>query len=264
MAGDRQTEEPQAAHWKSIHSHKLRIDPLIRDRDDWVLKTCARRKVLHVGCADVHMLEDHLETGAFLHEGLQDVCAGLVGVDIDEPGIQKLSDLGYENLACYDVSTAADDVIAMIRRTMGSCDLILCGEVLEHVLNAGHFLGGIRKVATAFDAEVVITVPNSSSIEYVAPLLFGREIVHSDHKCYFSQTTLKTLLDQCGFRTVETRFCTNYGLSKSRFRSLAKRAFIGTVLAACPQFAEGLIVVARPAAAAVTAEPIGQAVSNVA
>lgn len=225
--------------------HRLVRAPLIRDREEWILGQCKGRHVLHVGCVDAGMLDSKLDHGAHLHNQLADQCAAVIGVDINKAGIEHLKALGFENVLHGDLASEHDRIASYIRQNLGRCDTILCGEVLEHVLDMGRFLEGVRKVALAFDSRVIITVPNAYSFERFIPMVLGTEMVHPDHKCYFSQVTLKTLLNQTGFSAVGTNFYSNEKRASSRARLLAKRFINRTILAVWPQLATGLIAVAK-------------------
>lgn len=226
--------------------HSLGRAPLAKDRQDWILEQAAGKRVLHVGCADVGFFQQNLERGRLLHARLETVCAEVLGVDIDEPGIARMRALGLETTICCDVSTETERLMSEIRKTMGGCDIILCGEVLEHLLNYDQFLRGIRTLAGEFDSIVLITVPNTFNIEGFFHLLLGAEYVHPDHKCYFSEVTLRTLLQQTGFEVVDIGYYTN-DMAKSTLTRLAKDVLRNTLLAFRPQLAEGVIARAVPA-----------------
>ena len=100
--------------------------------------------------------------------------------------------------------------------------MIVCGEVLEHLSNPGHFLTALR--ATYPTVLVLITVPNAFATAGAAWLVTkGRENVNKEHVCYYSYTTLKELLRRARYAITEHAW---YG---------------GT-----PYVSEGLIVVATP------------------
>ena len=106
---------------------------------------------------------------------------------------------------CYGVDKAHQD-----RKDFKPCDLdvdilpkfegvelVVCGEVLEHLSNPGLFLTGLK---ATYAAPVVFTVPNAfctSGAEWL--LKRGRENVNNDHVCYYSYTTIKELLRRVGY-----------------------------------------------------------------
>ena len=226
--------------------HKLTADGFVGDREAWILRQAKGQRVLHVGCADVGFLEYKLDTERFLHARLANVCSALTGIETDASGIQQLRSLGYRHLICRDISEDHRGVIREVGEFMHGCDLIVCGEVLEHVLNYGRLLVGIREVARAYGATVIITVPNSFSLESFLSVIRGVEEVHTDHKCYFSQVTLNTLLAQTGFRSCGTYFYSRDWVSSTAKR-IIKRIISKTLFARRPQLAEGLIAVVKPA-----------------
>lgn len=225
--------------------HKLKAGRFIEDRRAWILDKARGCRVVHLGCTDAGFLEDKINQDMQLHAQLANACSKLIGIDIDRSGIEQLNARGYEDILCADIARDHAQIIEEVAIRMGACDLIICGEVLEHVLNQGSFLEGVRQLAIANQATVIISVPNAFSLEGFVSVGLGVEDVHPDHKCYFSQVTLNTLLRQTGFRTVETCFYSR-DRAKSRLRRILKRAIAMTVFAIRPQLADGLIVVAKP------------------
>ena len=84
-------------------------------------------------------------------------------------------------------------------------EVILAGEILEHVSNAGRFLQSVASVM-AEETELIITTPNASSIRQFLYGLLRREKVHEDHNYYFSYRTIRQLLGKFGLTCTETCF----------------------------------------------------------
>jgi hypothetical protein len=61
---------------------------------DW----CRGKSVLHLGCSSGRYIEDRLARGTFLHEVLKQHARELVGLDLDEQSLKKMSSMGYTNL----------------------------------------------------------------------------------------------------------------------------------------------------------------------
>ena len=74
-------------------------------------------------------------------------------------------------------------------------DLVLCGEVLEHLSNPGRFLDGLRN----YGKETIITVPSAFSEVGYSWIRRGTENVNKDHVAYYSWRTLKTLVERHGY-----------------------------------------------------------------
>ncbi len=221
--------------------HRLPKISLLRDRVSWMLGQCAGQRVVDVGCVDSGLLEERANTGELMHQEIARVAKAILGVDTDRQGIERLRQLGFSNVLAADLSVTSDTVIRETRRSMNGCDIIACGEVLEHAPNAGALLKGIGDIARVFDAAAIITVPNAFSIRSILNVLAGTEIVHPDHKYYFSWWTLKSLVEQSGMEIVETHFyADNRGAAASSdfFKALLNR----TVVPLRPQFGEGIAI----------------------
>ncbi len=78
-------------------------------------------------------------------------------------------------------------------------ELIIAGEVIEHLSNAGRFLC----LLYASGVPVILTTPNARSIAGYKWGDKGTECVNRDHVAWYSYHTLKTLIERHGF---ELRF----------------------------------------------------------
>lgn len=218
---------------------------IVKDRCDYLVKMCADKRILHVGCVDSGMLVKRLEMGKLLHKKME-LVANVVGLDVDRDGLAEMESFGFNNIFYLDVSHEEARAIKLVRECMGGCDLIVCGEVLEHVMDMGYFLKGLRGIAREFDAAVVLTVPNAYSLRGLISLLGRKEKVHPDHNCYFSWVTINALLRKAGFNNVER--C--YYIADLPV-SLWKRSvlFLLGILfyPIFPQYSDGLIAICRPA-----------------
>jgi len=78
-------------------------------------------------------------------------------------------------------------------------ELIVAGEVLEHLSNAGHFLDLLH----GYGVPVILTVPNCFSAAGRHYLGRGVECVNREHVAWYSYHTLKVLIERHRFRLVE-------------------------------------------------------------
>ena len=76
-------------------------------------------------------------------------------------------------------------------------ELIIAGEVLEHLSNAGRFL----KLLHMSGVPVILTTPNARSIAGYTWGDRGTECVNGGHVAWYSYHTLKTLIERHGFET---------------------------------------------------------------
>jgi 2-polyprenyl-3-methyl-5-hydroxy-6-metoxy-1,4-benzoquinol methylase len=227
--------------------HPLPRIALVRDRAAMLREECAGKRVVDVGCVSSGLLEEHVGNGTLLHQQLAAAASAILGVDVDVRGVERLKALGFANVIAADLCESSKSVIGAVERLMKGCDVIVCGEVLEHVPNAGALLRGVAEVAGRFGAYALVTVPNAFSIRGMLAVLAGTEIVHSDHKYYFSWQTLKSLFDHCGLEIIQTHFYAGAPVSASRATRLLKATLNRTLVALRPQLAEGIIVKVRVA-----------------
>lgn len=168
------------------------------DRVEFIESICRGKDVLHLGCADAPFTADLLAKGALLHQRLMPVADELVGVDLSSEGIALMREAGIGNLVVLD---SEDPLHAALGRRF---DVVVAGELIEHVLNAGLLLESIKTVMHA-DSVLVLTSPNFCPIKRVIRLVARREEVHPDHICYYSRATLTRLLAQTGLEPIEWR-----------------------------------------------------------
>jgi 2-polyprenyl-3-methyl-5-hydroxy-6-metoxy-1,4-benzoquinol methylase len=177
--------------------------PGISQRVDYILDACRGKRVLHVGCADAPYTRRRLDDGTILHAMIEGIAAVQYGIDLNAEGIQMLREAGYTNLAVADV----EDLVCNNPFGDIEFDVILAGEILEHLFNPGIFLDGIKPLLKKSSSRLVLTTINAySAYRFVHALLSGYENVHPEHVCYFSQSTLKRLVTQHGYAIEDFSF----------------------------------------------------------
>jgi 2-polyprenyl-3-methyl-5-hydroxy-6-metoxy-1,4-benzoquinol methylase len=111
-------------------------------------------------------------------------------------------------------------------------DIIVAGEIIEHVYDTDFFLTEIRRVLKP-SGKLLISTPNIASLGRRLLLLFGKnplienspnEADSSGHIRYFTSKTLRQLLKKHKFKIVSSQSdCVNFSNNgKSRFVLLAK------------------------------------------
>ncbi|WP_084191332.1 class I SAM-dependent methyltransferase [Algiphilus aromaticivorans] len=168
------------------------------DRVKFIIDSVTGRSVLHLGCADWPYTLKKIEDGALLHDVINLHAANVTGFDISTPGVNAMLEAGYSDIV---LGNAEESLYAQLGKTF---DVVLAGEIIEHVLNPGLFLESIKSVM-GDDSRLVITTPNYAAIKKVAraPL---REIVHPEHVCYFSPNTLAVLLESVGLNIEDVQY----------------------------------------------------------
>ena len=182
--------------------------PLVQ-RLELIQQKCAGKHVLHLGCADSPYTDTAISNGTLLHAAISETAASVTGFDFDDAGLEKLRAAGYSDLYKADL----EDLSAVgIDRNF---DVIVAGEMIEHLNNPGLFLTGIKRFMSG-STELVITTLNAYSVMRFVRYGFVRgggalEPVHPDHVAYYSYSTLNLLVRRNGLDVSEFLF---YDLGK--------------------------------------------------
>ena len=167
---------------------------LVHDRAGWLERLCAGAggEVAHVGCADSPYTDELLARGELLHSRLVRV-APVTGFDVDPGALDRVQQaLPGQRFVLADVARNVPD------EGRGRYQLVLAGEVLEHVPDADAFLRGCAELL-APGGRLCVTVPNACSPKVGLRALAGRESVHPDHRVYYSPRTLTRTLEGAGY-----------------------------------------------------------------
>jgi hypothetical protein len=146
------------------------------DRAEFVLARCKDKVVLHVGASGE------------MHKALLATAARVHGIDLDGNG---------EEIVGLDLDRLDQPLPAF-----PDIDLVLCGEVLEHLGNPLYLLTRLRDQYPGIP--VVVTVPNAFS--EIARRHMERddvENVNIGHVAWYSWRTLKTLVEKAGYAVGE-------------------------------------------------------------
>lgn len=219
---------------------------VVRKRREYLIGECLQKRVVHIGCVDSGLLAQRLQTGQLLHNAIAAVATKVVGFDIDENGVTQMKAAGLQDVFLVNVSTDESQAIDIIRNRLHGCDVIICGEVLEHVADMGSFLLALHNLAKEFGAALILTVPNAHSLRGFLQVLLGTEKVHPDHNCYFSWATIGILLTKVGFMKIERLFYLA-DLPAQLWKRVLIGPFASIFYPAFPQLADGLIIVCKVA-----------------
>jgi len=201
------------------------------DRSAFLLNACLGKRVLHLGATDAPCTLSAIRAGRFLHSALKDVAADLVGMDNNWEMIKVLcNEHGVSDIRYGDIEVVEDYPRAEF-------DVVVAGEILEHLSNPGRALDALRAHCTA-ETRLIVTVPNAYSLKGFLRAMVGHELIHPDHILHHSLRTLSELLRRHGFQ-VERIFAFVNGGSGWR------AAFANRLLRVLPQLAEGIGVVCR-------------------
>jgi len=123
---------------------------------EFVKRVSTGKRVLHLGCTNWPYTLEAIDAGTLLHKDLAEVSRELYGFDYDQEGIDVLTSKGYDNLYRADLENL-DDVPLDLK-----FDVIIAGEIIEHLNNPGRFLNGIKRFMSP-ETQLVITTINAFS-----------------------------------------------------------------------------------------------------
>jgi SAM-dependent methyltransferase len=177
------------------HQYRTTVDPSASNNPhSYALELVGGgHRVLEVGCSTGHVTK-HL------------VAAGntVVGVEIDESA-------AVEARQVTDIVHVIDlDMTKLSSIEHGEFDVILLGDVLEHVRNPPAVLGDIVTLL-APAGRLVVSVPNAAHVDVRLMLLEGRVEYQDDglldrtHLRWFTKASFRELLDGCGFMATDMR-----------------------------------------------------------
>jgi 2-polyprenyl-3-methyl-5-hydroxy-6-metoxy-1,4-benzoquinol methylase len=204
------------------------------DRVNFIMERIFGKNTLHLGCGDWPFTEKKVRRGSLLHQRMEGIASDLTGVDLEPDAVELMQEAGLEKIY---LGNSEDSLYESLQQKF---DVIVAGEVLEHVLNAGDFLKSISSVCHE-DSIVIITIPNFAPIKRLPRLIVRKEVIHPDHVYYFSYSTLTCLLSQCGFEPLEWK---TYWRDVGKISKLVNSVF--RRISFFQYFADGFCLVCRP------------------
>ncbi|QQS33110.1 MAG: methyltransferase domain-containing protein [Acidobacteriota bacterium] len=211
-------------------------------RVEFIREVCRGQRVLHLGCTNAPYTEESIRNGTLLHAVIADVAESLTGLDSDDAGLLALECAGFSDLIKGDL-TDLDNV-----GLEPQFDVIIAGEIIEHLNDPGRFLSGIRRLMNPSTDLVITTVNAYCAMRFFQYGLRGKggvnEPVHPDHVAYYSYSTLKLLLKRHNF---ELRSFYFYDLGVEHRPT--NRAVVNLINDICVKFsrqwADGLVAICR-------------------
>ncbi|MGE0877280.1 MAG: class I SAM-dependent methyltransferase [Acidimicrobiia bacterium] len=180
---------------------------------DFILRECRGRRVLDIGCID-HSAATAVALGErWLHHEITAQAESVVGIDYLAADAEALRLRGY-NI----VSANAEDL------DLGEqFDVLVAGDLVEHLLNVGRFLASCRRHMRR-DSRLILTTPNPFNIEQVGHVLrSGAPKVNAEHVAWIDPVTMRQLAERCGFKIVSFAWLdTDYAFDFSK-RSIRGR-----------------------------------------
>jgi SAM-dependent methyltransferase len=180
-------------------------------KDDYIRFLCKDREVLDVGCVQ-HDWERSLSLrDSWLFAQIQQVASSVCGIDILGEAAQKLSAYGFNiiegNAEKFDLG-----------RTF---DVIVCGDIIEHLSNIGFFFESISRHLRE-DSLCVVTTPNPFNIEQLMSAIFHNRInVNMEHTVWLDPQVMYEAVSRSPMRIIA------FNWIQTRFTFPIKRRFYG-------------------------------------
>ena len=169
-------------------------------RKDEIIKLSRGKRVLHLGFIQhSNLWRTKIKENDWLHSKIMASASYAVGIDYlkDEVEIIK-KELGL--VAYFGDATNLHEVD--LQETF---DVIVCGELIEHISNPGLMLDGIKRFMHD-ESILIITTPNPWSVLWIRHMNSNyneENWLNKEHVCWYSFQTLKQLLGRHGYRELD-------------------------------------------------------------
>lgn len=150
-------------------------------RIELILNECRNKKVLDVGCGGM---------GGRLHASIKSVAEEVVGIEKDEDLAKRV---GGETVVADAMDFDLNEKF----------DVIVAGELIEHLDNPAGFLKSVKKHLRP-NGRLILTTPNLQSLYNILYLPYNEQ-----HVIGFNRSVLKNLLIAHGFDILEMQIITH-------------------------------------------------------
>lgn len=193
------------------------------------------KRILELGCAD-----------GFISRHLAERGCRVTGVELDPEAAERASQW-CENVVQHDLND-----LAWLQQVGNNYDMVLCGDVLEHLVSPETVLWQIHRLL-APGGRVIICLPNVAHIRVRLMLLSGKfeyesaGIMDVTHLRFYTVKTARELIEGCGYRVLAYYPLVGGGTPTRWFRLLLHRLFARSIMfVAMPSAGKDLTSVSPP------------------
>lgn len=206
------------------------------------------KRVFDLGALDETAFASKQESGDWLHARLCARAAEVIGIDnsalVPDGGLDTVHGGRIIRADILDLHPVLD--------AHGIPDVIVAGELLEHLPDTQAFLASLRANVRLVGAELAFSTPNACCLHNVLVGLAGRESMHVDHLQIYSYKTLRTLFGRAGIELIELVPCharfsemTKSVTGIKRSSVMAFERLVNVLESAAPMLSAGWVGVAR-------------------
>lgn len=166
------------------------------DRIEYLRRCCASKVVIDLGALDETAFAAKRGSGTWVHEEIAKVAARVIGLDNSDRVPPQGLTTGPRSVIYRG---AVEDLPNLLRDQNCKPDVIVAGELIEHIASPLEFLRLLRLQPELRGKTILITTPNATALHNVLVGLASRESTHPDHLCVLSFKTLNTLFSRADF-----------------------------------------------------------------
>ena len=170
-----------------VDAHTSPVD----DRVAYLASRCKGLKVLDCGVV-AHRFKDGKMTPGPLYLDIAAQATEVVGIDILEREIAYLAEAGFHVKFASITDPALADIVG------DDFDILVGGEIIEHIDNPGMLFENARRVLKA-GGVLILTTPNPYCARLVSDHLRGKVRENVDHVAYFFPSGIAELAARHGF-----------------------------------------------------------------
>lgn len=194
------------------------------------------KHVLDIGPAELVGTINQHKFERWIHHRLADAAASLIGLEKNAEQVQALVRKGFD----IREGDAEEFRIGV------NFDIVVAGELIEHLSNPGRFLNCARQHLVK-DGKLLLTTPNRFSILALDRVIRTGNVPTytkpiAKHVAFFDEDSLTSLLNRHGFGRVQVDYCKWVGLPAT---SKWERWLVGLVSRYRPALLPVLLAVAQ-------------------
>ncbi len=207
---------------------------LVKNRFTVIEPYVKGKNVLDIGCVDARPSGEKKYKSTGLHLFLKDKASKLLGVDIDETGVDQMKRDGFDVVQANAEDMDLDEQF----------DCIVAGEIIEHLSNPGLFLANVQRHLSKNGVFILTTANAFGILSFFRILRKNKVKVHAEHTCWYDPKTITELLSRYSFKIKEISFSnkSKWYLRKNLYK--LKYQLPKLICSIRPYFSGSIIVIA--------------------